>query len=197
MEVPYGFCHCGCGNKTKLQHNNGHIRLSLVGTPMKYIFGHVHVGRKRELNNNWRGGIMKDRKGYIRIYLPEHPKSNSNGHVGEHVLVCERVFGRYLPASAITHHIDENKSNNITSNFVICENEGYHQLLHKRMRAYKACGHADWGKCQYCKQYDKPENLIYRPHNSSTFHKTCDADYHHQYTITHRRKPKGGPAAST
>lgn len=190
QEIPYGYCHCGCGNKTKLIENNGHVRLDLVNTPRKYIFGHTHIGKNRELNNNWKGGKIKDRKGYVRIYLPQHPKSNSTGHVAEHVLVCEMVLGKYLPDGAVPHHIDEVKDNNIPTNFVICQDDNYHKLLHKRMRALRECGHANWVKCQFCKQYDKPENVVRRG-NSSTFHQSCYNSYLRKYSKL-RYHRKGG-----
>lgn len=176
----FGYCQCGCGKKTNIVKNNGHVNLSVVGKPRKFIFGHAHVGKKRELNNNWQGGRRKTKKGYIEIYLPEHPNARSNGYIGEHVLVCERVLGKYLPNQAVPHHINGIKDDNVKSNFVICQNESYHQLIHKRLRAYKACGHANWGKCQFCKKYDSPENLIQRG-NSSTFHHSCYCSSQKEY----------------
>lgn len=40
--VPYGYCHCGCGQKTNIadrtRPRHGHIK----GEPMKYLAGHIH-----------------------------------------------------------------------------------------------------------------------------------------------------------
>lgn len=40
QDIPYGFCHCGCGEKTKLAKvsntRNGHVR----GEPVRYLVGH-------------------------------------------------------------------------------------------------------------------------------------------------------------
>ena len=132
----------------------------------------MSCGGKRELNNNWRGGKRISSRGYVHIYMPDHPKAMSNGYIGEHILVCERILGKQLPLLAVPHHVNGKKDNNLPSNLVICENDQYHKLLHRRERALKSCGHTDWRKCNFCKQYDKPENIIARGHGS-TFHQSC------------------------
>jgi hypothetical protein len=38
------------------------------------------------------------------------------------------------------HHFDENKRNNEPSNLVICQDRGYHLLLHIRQRTMKSGG---------------------------------------------------------
>lgn len=75
----------------------------------------------------------------------------------EHRLVAEKVLGRPLKEEEIVHHHDENRLNNTPSNLVICPSHAYHFLLHQRMRALEACGHADWRLCQLCGKYS-PQN---------------------------------------
>lgn len=45
MSIPYGFCHCGCGEKTNLADRTrprlGHVK----GEPMKWIVGHHTRGK--------------------------------------------------------------------------------------------------------------------------------------------------------
>ncbi len=77
--------------------------------------------------------------GYIRVYLPEHPRA-SHGYILEHMLVVERALGKPLPLTAEVHHIDGDHANNTNSNLVVCENGSYHMLLHQRQRALAACG---------------------------------------------------------
>ena len=80
----------------------------------------------------------------------------------EHVSVAEKAFGRKLPKGVIVHHANEDRANNKNSNLVICPNNNYHRLLHRRLEAFKACGNPSWIKCNYCKQYDDPKNLYIR-----------------------------------
>lgn len=85
--------------------------------------------------------------GYISI--------NANGRlVQEHVAIATKALGRPLPAAAIVHHADGNTLNNANDNLVICPNQAYHYLLHRRMHALDACGNPDWVKCKYCKTWD-------------------------------------------
>ena len=95
----------------------------------------------------------------------------------EHIIVAEKALGKPLPVGAVVHHMDENKLNNTPSNLVICQDAKYHNLIHQRMRAYDACGHADWLKCVYCKQYDAPENLHVKTCRHQGHHRACEATY--------------------
>lgn len=54
IEIPYGYCHCGCGEKTNLAKYGelGYAR----GEPFRYLVGHGLRGRRREQTNQWKGG---------------------------------------------------------------------------------------------------------------------------------------------
>lgn len=90
-----------------------------------------------------------------------------------HVAVAERVLGKPLPPGAIVHHADGDKLNNDPSNLVICPNVAYHRLIHRRIDALAACGHADWRKCWVCKTYDAPSNLYISPNGMNIHHRHC------------------------
>ena len=94
----------------------------------------------------------------------------------EHVLVVEQALGKPLPSEAVVHHVDGDPLNNNPKNLVVCPNQEYHMLIHRRQRALDACGHADWLKCKYCKQYDAVENLYVNPKGYAS-HRACAAQY--------------------
>lgn len=114
--------------------------------------------------------------GYVRVRLPHHSRANMRGYVLAHVLIAEKALGKPLPPAAVVHHHNGDKADNDTpGNLVICQDNGYHMLLERRGRALKACGHASWRKCKYCKRYDAPDKLIIKGHQ--IFHQNCRNEY--------------------
>lgn len=61
-----------------------------------------------------------DRRGYRRVWMPEHPKSFNGGWYYEHRLVAERMAGTMLSRHCTVHHISRDKSDNREHNLFIC-----------------------------------------------------------------------------
>lgn len=119
-----------------------------------------------ENNNNWKGGKHLRIDGYASVSV------GGNVVVLEHLRICEKVLGKPLPAKAVVHHVNGIRSDNRNENLVICQDIAYHFLLHKRMRALHNCGHADWDKCTFCKQYDDPKNITQSKYGQK-YHNQC------------------------
>lgn len=179
--IPYGFCNCGCGEKTNPAPQTHRARGLVKGEPMKFL-PHHQCGWKYDGSEKrgakspaWKGGATIQ-KGYRLIFCPDHPRADANSRVPEHVLVAERVLGKFLPLGAVIHHTDKcNTSDNSPGNLVICQDQSYHNLLHARMEALEACGNADWRKCWICKDYDDVLNLVQS--GTSRFHQHCRNAY--------------------
>ncbi len=85
----------------------------------------------------WRGTPDTPRK-------KSEPRINQQGYVElwvngvkwlQHRLLAEKALGRPLPPEARIHHMNEDKADNFTPyNLVICPNDEYHKLLHRRMK---------------------------------------------------------------
>lgn len=72
-----------------------------------------------------------DERGYIRVYVPEHPRSFCNGWYYEHRLVAERRAKRLLDREETVHHINHVKSDNRLINLFVClrsEHDKAHSL---------------------------------------------------------------------
>lgn len=171
-DIPYGYCHCGCGNKTKIITKTITKLNHIIGEPLKYINGHN--------KSNWNGGRSISGCGYMRIWVGDK-------YIFEHVLIAEICLGKPLPKGCVVHHIDENPLNNSTNNLVICQDNGYHRLLHQRLIAYRECGDPNFRKCAECKQYDSPSNMEYHG-NYRFIHKKCRSDRMKEYHNKHREK---------
>lgn len=42
MDIPFGYCHCGCGEKTKIAKGSDPRSGSVCGQPFRYIYQHQH-----------------------------------------------------------------------------------------------------------------------------------------------------------
>lgn len=72
-----------------------------------------------------------DDSGYVRVRVPEHPKSFRGGWVYEHRLVAEAQIGRVLKTYETCHHINEVKHDNSFWNIFVCfrtEHDRAHSL---------------------------------------------------------------------
>ena len=97
----------------------------------------------REKSVAWKGGRIKDKQGYIMIYLNPNdfffPMARHDGYVLEHRLVMAKHLGRCLHAWEIVHHKGtkyplgsiENKSDNRIENLELTI-RGNHNLEHDK-----------------------------------------------------------------
>jgi hypothetical protein len=133
--------------------------------------------------SRWKGGRQASGHGYVRVHVPNHPRASKKGTVYEHILLAERALGRYLPDGAEVHHVDEDKSHNVGGNLVICQDRGYHLLLHQRQRALDACGDANARRCYYCRTYGRQADIVVQPRPrdgkvyEQSFHPDCRRAY--------------------
>lgn len=100
-----------------------------------------HYGFKRKIILNpgeWpTEPATKGAKGYLFVWSPFHPHTNSTGKILQHRLVAEKYLRRYLRpgrSGETSHHIDEDRTNNKPNNLCVFENVGYHTAFHRWLR---------------------------------------------------------------
>lgn len=74
-------------------------------------------------------------RGYVEVWVPEHPCAHKDGYVSLHRLVVEKEIGRYLSADEVVHHIDGDPSNNEPENLEVMT-QSEHARLHLRIRRH-------------------------------------------------------------
>ncbi len=127
-------------------------------------YGRLHLIRRE----NGTGNI--NAAGYVDTHI--------NGRRQyEHIIVAETALGKPLPEGAVVHHANEIKSDNRPENLVVCPDEGYHRLIHSRMRAFAESGNPDWKRCWICKTWDDQKNLNAHKTNTQWWHKDCYKKY--------------------
>lgn len=65
---------------------------------------------------NNKGGRIKDKSGYIQIYMPSHPNAKLAGYIHEHRLVMSNILGRPLERHESVHHKNGDRSDNRVEN---------------------------------------------------------------------------------
>jgi hypothetical protein len=133
----------------------------------------------------WKGGRSIE-GGIPKILNPQHPRANSRGYVRESILVAEQAIEIEMPTDAVVHHWDRDPQNNKPSNLLICQDQAYHRIIHRRMLAMEACGHPEWLKCIFCGIYSPPAELVIlqrrgRVYSERWYHQTCNTAYCRNY----------------
>lgn len=122
-------------------------------------------------NKNGKGSVSKS-TGYRVIH-------SGKKQVLEHRLVAEKAIGHALPKTAIIHHVNGDKTDNRNINLVVCPDEKYHQLLHRRQDAINNSGDPDKRRCRHCGLYDDRDALYFPPGKDSGFHRSCRQKFRH------------------
>lgn len=87
----------------------------------------------RSNGREWTHNRQKNRKGYVLIYKPEHPRADTYGRVFEHIVVWEECYKKSVPKGYVIHHINGVKDDNRIDNLLLLSN-GDHTALHNANR---------------------------------------------------------------
>jgi hypothetical protein len=119
---------------------------------------------------NWKGGKIKTKFGYIRFHQPEHPHSDRQGYIFEHIIMMEKHIGRYLNSDEIVHHINGIKDDNRIENLKLMTDR-VHRSFHSRLSVKNGThnflekGHIPWNKGKKLPQYSGKNHWTYKKIN--------------------------------
>lgn len=127
--VPYGHCHCGCGQKTNVSRKTDRHAGHTKGEPIKYILGHRHRPRQEHRVEErghdtpcWISNRAKNHDGYAIMNIP-------TGRVCVHRLRYEQQYGS-LPDSQDVHHLCLQRACERPSHLFAIEH-GEHTHIHR------------------------------------------------------------------
>tara|TARA_R110000868_G_scaffold102014_3_gene280903 strand:- start:4635 stop:5108 length:474 start_codon:yes stop_codon:yes gene_type:complete len=110
------------------------------------------------------GDMLVDANGYKR----------TTGDRYEHRVIVETVLGRSLQGTECVHHVDRNRSNNISTNLVVCPDQKYHLLLHARQKVVDLKGDPNTDKyCSYHMCLHNQGEFSTSPSNYDNLHNNC------------------------
>jgi hypothetical protein len=110
------------------------------------------------------------------------------GNKFAHVSKVESILGRELPPEVVVHHWDHDGMNNANENLVVCPDQAYHMLLHRRERAFDACGNANYRWCHMCKSWGDPSEMVKAGNGHSLIHPGCRAVYLKNWKLKQKGK---------
>ena len=156
-EIPYGYCHCGCGQKTSLSkykgggyekgepkkfinHHASRLTKSEVFPKICLVCGNVFLPPKKSRQESRVTCSAKCRNKHNSLVSQERRADMLRGRGEgktytklhgrhEHRVVMEQVIGRSLSSDEIVHHKDEDKKNNDPGNLELTD-RSLHASLH-------------------------------------------------------------------
>lgn len=144
-------CECGCGNPAPITVKTSRSQGYTKGLPHRFIVGH---STKKKPCSDYR-------------------RTKVNGVLLKmHRLRAEKALGKPLPVGAVVHHADGSKNEHAP--LVICQDQAYHLLLHRRARVVRAGGNPNTEKiCGVCRRVLPFDAFSRHKNKTAGRHNTC------------------------
>lgn len=105
------------------RRSEGRSNCANCGKPFAVFYGAQFCSRKcayevasKRPAYNWKGGKIADGRGYIEVYVPDHPMANGRGYALEHRVIMADHLGRTLKRTEQVHHKNGDRADNRLEN---------------------------------------------------------------------------------
>jgi|26BtaG_2_1085354.scaffolds.fasta_scaffold00122_35 hypothetical protein len=86
----------------------------------------------------WKGGIKFEKHaGYVLLFKPDHPHSDSTGYIKRARFLTSETLGRPLKEKEVTHHINGIKDDDRIENLYLFPSQSEHQRYHRLSKSKK------------------------------------------------------------
>lgn len=115
-------------SKNSVQHKANRLGIGKDAEKFREVRSNACSG---ERSGNFKGYRRKTKRGYILLYMPEHPNASKNGLIMEHRVIMEQHLGIIIPKEFAVHHINGIKDDNRIENLSVMTNSA-HSAYHNR-----------------------------------------------------------------
>jgi hypothetical protein len=144
----------------RMRENEFPMRTKIEAMRVMAQKNRLNLSKRGPQNINWKGGLIRDGLGYIRVWTP-------NGYVRRSHLVWELVHGRKLPKGWVIHHVNGDKVCDLPNNLIAYPFEKHQKLIPELLSTIKSL-ELENKKLKKEAGYDRISNVIIRsvPQNS-------------------------------
>ena len=104
-----------CGNQITVDHIKGEYEKRRALKRNRFC-GKACAARYNARNRKSTKYRRLTTRGYVEVWMPDHPMAQKSGYLMEHRLVMAEHLGRMLEATEVVHHINEDKTDNRIEN---------------------------------------------------------------------------------